>query len=92
MKVFKMNCNEYFAAETIEEALLEMMRLTGDSKDQCLDDTAHELTEEEMNSLTVVVDIDENTLRADKITFREYLDLLIQENTNFPCFFAGVDN
>jgi hypothetical protein len=89
VKVFRLNEYEWYAAETLESAIGEAVRITGVPADE-VDDDARELTEEEMDSL-VFYDNMEDQEASETRTFREQLDRLIETETEFPTFFAGTE-
>ena len=83
MKVFQMNDCEWWAAEDLESAKKACMEATGLPEDEACDDP-HELSDEAMNRL---IFHDDNETR----TFKEQLDRMIVEGTEFPVFFAMTE-
>lgn len=90
VKVFRLNDYEWYAAETLESATGEALRVTGVSPDEAADEFAGELTEEEMDRL-IFYDNMEDQEASETRTFREQLDRLIDAGTEFPVFFAGTE-
>ena len=92
MKIFKLNDCDWYAAEDMESAINQIMHDTGNAREDCVDSSAHELTDEEMDRLKFV-DENENeecnptTTR----TFREQLALMVDHADSFPCPFASTE-
>ena len=91
MKVFRLNDCDWYASEDMESAINQIMHDTGNAREDCIDDNAHELTDEEMSKFCVRDEDDRlNTLKIPK-TFKEELDLLISEGYKFPIAFASTE-
>jgi len=82
MKVFSLNDYEWYAAETLEEAIAAEMKDTGLPRDEVVDGFEGELTEEQMDTLRYH---DED---GQSRTFREHLQRMQEEGVEFPCLFA----
>lgn len=52
MNVYQINESDWVAAESMQEAIDEHLNLTGLSRSEAVDETAHELTPDEMNGMT----------------------------------------
>lgn len=100
IKIFNMNDYDWYAAETVEDALKEMAETLSCGTDP--DDIAEmrreyqvknpvELTDEDMDRLKYI-DTDENDdPEGDPRTFREQLAKMISEGDKFPCMFASTE-
>ena len=86
MKIFRLNDYEWYASETMEEAISFCMEFCNIGREEAYDESvAHELTKEEMEKYTYQED--DGITR----TFSQELQLMIDSGVRFPCFFAGTD-
>jgi len=86
MKVFRINDYEWYAAETMEQAIDCCVKLCGVGREEAYDESiAHELTKDEMEKYTYQED--DGVTR----TFAQEIQLMIDSDVEFPCFFAGTD-
>jgi hypothetical protein len=96
VKVYHMNDCEWFAGEDLESCIKYYFEEyigeddTPENREEYLND-AEELSEAEMDRLKFT-DIEGEWGERDKqYTFREALDKMIAEGTEFPCFFASTE-
>lgn len=89
MKVFQLNDCDWYAAETLEEAIDCAVELTGVSREEIVEPSysPYELTEEQMNNHTM---IDEDT-KEPVGSFTEVLAQRIKEGQMFPQLFASTE-
>lgn len=86
MKVFMINDYEWWAAETLEEAITACMEQEQLSREEAYDENSKgELSEEEMKHLRFTYD-DESAC-----SFHERLQEMIENNYPFPCLFASTE-
>lgn len=86
MKVFMLNEYEWWAAETLEEAISACIEQEGISRNEAYDESyARELSDEAMES-TKFYDDDGNVF-----TFKERLEAMIEAGCSFPCPFASTE-
>jgi hypothetical protein len=84
MKIYQMNCCDYYAAENMYSAICGILG-TGISIDEALDETLHELTDEESERLMFTC---ENGV---EISFKAELENRIKNREEFPDFFASTE-
>ena len=89
MKVFRINDYEWYAAETLDEAIAEAVRMSGLPADEAADDPV-EITEKEMDQLTFFDDMSDPESSQTR-SFREQLQKMIDDGTKFPAYFAGTE-
>lgn len=83
MKIFCMNDDEYWMANSLEEAKADYLDTTGEAADE-----AEEVSDEDLDRLTIK-DVDEDERPTGKVfTFREYLQQQIAEGANTPQIFC----
>ena len=90
IRVFRVNDYEWYAAETLKDAVAEAMRLSGLEQDEASDEDAGQIGEGEMDILLFHDDMchkDKSKTR----TFREQLKLMVDKKVEFPTFFAGTE-
>jgi len=88
VKIFKLNSYDWYAAEDMESAIKQITNDTGNTSEDCVESSAHELTDDEMDSLKFVDYTDSPTMTR---TFREQLALMIERGDSFPCLFATTE-
>ncbi len=93
MKIFKLNDCDWYAAEDMESAIQQIMYDTDNTREDCVDSSAHELTDDEMDRLQFVDDggvIDEEAEDGSR-SFRGQLAVMIERGDSFPCLFATTE-
>lgn len=97
VSVYSMNDSEWYAAETPQEALLEMAANLGVSLHELMEDfTIHSggpqlLSDAQMQKMTIKEDeADENGESVIR-TFKEHLEEMVTDGVKFPCFFASTE-
>ena len=92
VKIFKLNDCDWYAAEDMESAIQQIMHDTDNAREDCVDCSRHELTDEEMDSLQFMDDreIDEDAEDGSR-SFREQLELMVERGDSFPCLFATTE-
>lgn len=92
VKIFKLNDCDWYAAEDMESAIQQIMFDTGNNREDCVDSSAHELTDDEMDRLQFMDDreIDEYAEEGLR-SFREQLEFMIERGDSFPCLFATTE-
>jgi hypothetical protein len=89
VKIFKLNDCDWYAAEDMESAIQQIMYDTGNVHEDCVDSSAHELTNEEMDCLRFMDDREFGPDAAGiSRSFREQLAIMIERGGSFPCPFA----
>jgi hypothetical protein len=92
VKIFKLNDCDWYAAEDMESAIKQIMCDTGNTREDCVDSSAHELTDKEMDRLRFVDDIENDPEAAGSSrSFREQLALMVERGDTFPCPFATTE-
>ena len=92
MKIFKLNDCDWYAAEDMESAIQQIMHDTGNTREDCVDYSAHELTDEEMDRLRFMDDREGDPESAGTSrSFREQLALMVERGETFPCPFATTE-
>jgi hypothetical protein len=100
MKIFAMNDCDWYAAETLEDALKAMAKnLACEATDEGIAEMRNdfdvdepvELTDEDMDRLKFREEEEDGTLGVAMLTFREKLDEMIADGDEFPCFFASTE-
>lgn len=86
VKIFQVNDYEYWAGETLEETTKACLEEWG-MEEEALDEP-HEITDEEMDTLTVT---DDEGPERRTIPFRQALNELVAGGQEFPCLFAAND-
>lgn len=92
MKIYALNDCDWWIGESLEACIADY-RTNYTSDPDSVDDDAHELTDEELDTLKFVVvdeDEDENPTR-EKRSFREQLAIEIAEGGVFPRMFASTE-
>ena len=93
MKIFKLNDCDWYVAEDMESAIQQIMHDTDNAREDCVDSSAHELTDDEMDRLQFVDDggvIDEEAEDGSR-SFRVQLAVMIERGDSFPCLFATTE-
>lgn len=92
MKIFKLNDCDWYAAKDMKSAIEQIMFDMSDTCEFCVDSSAHELTDDEMDSLKFV-DYTENEESSPTTTrtFREQLVIMVERGDEFPCLFATTE-
>jgi hypothetical protein len=85
MKIFAMNDYDWMAGENLEAATAEYLKTYGG--DSGMLDEPHELTDAEMDRL-ILHDGDEE---QPDCSFREGLQAMIAQGTQFPILFASTE-
>lgn len=85
IKVFRLNDCDWYAGETLEDCINEAIKQTGLTRDEIVDGS-DELSDNDLEKYHL-----QEEYKIDKLTFREALDELIENNTVFPCFFASTE-
>lgn len=86
-KVFQLNECDWIVARTMGEAQEELLA----NYSETIDDNAHELTDEEMDVLTIR-DCDENERPTGEIlTFRESLARMVADGLKAPTLFCSTE-
>lgn len=86
IKIFKLNDCDWYAANTLEEAIAQCAEDTGIPKEEVADD-AYEVGDHHLDEL-IFKDED----RPDEeITFRQELQRMIDAGTKFPAMFASTE-
>lgn len=88
MKIFKLNDCDWYAAKDMKSAIEQIMFDMSDTCEFCVDSSAHELTDDEMDSLKFVDYTDSPTTTR---TFREQLVIMVERGDEFPCLFATTE-
>ena len=107
LKIFAVNDCDWYAAETLYEAVTAAVVDYGGPEDEVIEDPV-ELTNDEMNTLIYTgekmtdtgvepmshLDDTENPRmrwKSYKCSFREELNRMIEEGKEFPCMFASTE-
>jgi hypothetical protein len=86
MKVFMLNDYEWWAAESLEEAISACMMQCGLSREEAYDENSMgELPDSEMERLQFMDD--DGVQRS----FKEQLQFMIDDSYPFPCIFATTE-
>ena len=92
VKIFKLNDCDWYAAEDMESAIRQIMYDTGNIREDCVDSSAHELTDDEMDRLRFIDDRENDEDAEDgSRSFREQLALMVERGDSFPCPFASTE-
>ena len=92
MKIFKLNDCDWYAAEDMESAIQQIMHDTGNTREDCVDSSARELTDDEMDRLRFMDDRENDEDAKDgSRSFREQLALMVERWDSFPCPFATTE-
>ena len=97
MKIFKLNDCDWYAAEDMESAIQQIMHDTDNAREDCVDSSAHELTDDEMDRLQFIDDRENYPMYGDEAaedglrSAREQLALMIERGDSFPCLFATME-
>ena len=94
-KVFEMNEYDWWVDFSKKEANENYKKwqlgVVGLSIEECNDDEARELTENEMTTLLYAADCDSPHSEIVKITFAEQLQRIIKKCEKLPCVFASTE-
>lgn len=86
IKIFAINDCDWWAGYDLESCIVAAMSETGMARDELLGwGEAHELTDEEMDTLKFVDDDGQQS------TFREHLELSFRRDGAVPYFFASTE-
>lgn len=90
MKIFRLTDYEWWIGETLESCVADYIEnYTGDP--DTVDDDAHELTDDQLDTL-IFTDTDENErATGEKFTFREQLAREVAVGGRFPRMFASTE-
>lgn len=97
MKIFKLNDCDWYATEDMESAIQQIMHDTDNTREDCVDSSAHELTDDEMDRLQFIDDRENYPMYGDEAaedglrSAREQLALMIERGDSFPCLFATME-
>ena len=92
MKIFKLNDCDWYAADDMESAIKQIMYDTGNICEDCVDSSAHELTDDEIDRLRFIDDRENDEDAEDgSRSFREQLALMVERGDSFPCPFASTE-
>lgn len=87
IKIFRVNDCDWYAAESLEEALEELAQMGGEEAlEEAREFGPRELTEEELDSHLFT---DEDT--QEERPFREQLALMVAKGERFPQLFASTE-
>lgn len=92
VKIFKLNDCDWYAAVNMESAIQQIIFDSGNTREDCVDSSRHELTDDEMDRLQFMDDreIDEYAEEGVR-SFREQLEFMIDRGDSFPCLFATTE-
>lgn len=85
IKIFRLNDCDWYAGNNLEDCINEAIKQTGLTREEVVDNPS-ELTDNDMEKCHL-----QEEGKIDKLTFREALDDLIEDNVTFPCFFASTE-
>jgi len=92
VKIFKLNSCDWYAAKDMESAIQQIMHDMGNTREDCVDSSAHELTDDEMDRLQFLDDRENYEAAEDGLrSAREQLALMIKRGDSFPCLFATME-
>jgi hypothetical protein len=100
IKIFAMNDCDWYAAESVEDALKAMAEVfsykttpegIADMREGLDVENPGEISDESMDSLIFTDDSDLPEGQIVKRTFREQLAQMIADGQKFPCFFASTE-
>jgi hypothetical protein len=86
MKIFKINDCDWYAAETMEEAIRQCSEDTGIPVGE-VEDGAYQVADD---ALDILIFRDEDR-PEEEITFRDELQRMVDAGTEFPCAFASTE-
>lgn len=91
IKIFQMNDCDWYAGETVEDVIRQFKDDVGYDDDdwKLWGEEPRELAEHEMDMLKFYPDFPDN--KTHSISFRQQLNLLIQDNAPFPILFASTE-
>lgn len=89
MKIFRLNEYDWYAAETLEEAIAGYKELTGVGDDGV--DDPWELDDEELDRLKFHFTDDNEQSTGVVMSFRDALAKRIADGEKFPYFFASTE-
>lgn len=92
VKIFKLNACDWYAAVNMESAIQQIIFDSGNAREDCVDSSCHELTDEELDRLQFMddIEIDEDAEDGSR-SFLEQLELMIDRGDSFPCLFATTE-
>ena len=93
VKIFKLNDCDWYAAVNMESAIQQIIFDSCNTREDCVDSSRHELTDDEMDRLQFVDDggvIDEEAEDGSR-SFRVQLAVMIERGDSFPCLFATTE-
>lgn len=97
IKIFKMDYDgyEYWSGRSAEECHERKKQIQGISEEESPFSEVVQLSNKDID--TWVIEFDEDSeplagLNGKKVTFREYLNVLIDLQVEFPRFFAGTES
>ena len=90
MKIFQMNAYEWWAADSLEEAIAGYKDEYGLDQKDIEEDSPTEITDKEYDALGYWYSVEdrENNLDPD-LSFREQLKIMAQGGEKTPCLFAS---
>lgn len=87
MKIFQLNDCDWFIGETLDACKAEYLANYGED----VDDDAHELTDNELDTLMFNVCDGDERLTGENRTFREQLAIEVAAGGEFPRLFASTE-
>lgn len=99
LRVWRLNDCDWVAARTLTEAIDCLVAVTGIRRDEATDGEARALSASEMRRFTFHSDEEEeNVSRIDdagpiykRHSFAKQLQILVDDGTQFPCYFASTE-
>ncbi len=86
IKIFKMNCSEWYAGKNLRDCIRALVSDTGITIRDALDSRPREISETEMHKLQFYIEDHDLVM-----SFSEQLKSMVERGSKFPCVFASTE-